>query len=134
MPIPSLPRLHRRSSNRPVISLILLEIQSTTPIPWSLRSSLRSLAQIDLPFAELRLRCVDYAVPIIAAITVLPGQPLGLSDPRNSLQSPDPSFQYTTTADRAPSRGRITCLRAIFYVSLPACDPFSYCRRFVFGP
>ena len=27
----------------------------------------------------------------------------------------------------------MTCLCAIFYVSLPACDLFSYCLRFVFG-
>ncbi|KAG9233178.1 hypothetical protein BJ875DRAFT_54463 [Amylocarpus encephaloides] len=38
--IPNLPRLHRRSRNRPVISPIPLEIQSTTPILWSLRLSL----------------------------------------------------------------------------------------------
>jgi hypothetical protein len=31
-------------------------------------------------------------------------------------------------------RGRMICLLAIFHVSLPPCDPFSQCRRFVFAP
>jgi len=42
---PVFPGFARKSRNQPVFSPILLKIQPTTPIPWSLRPSLRSWAQ-----------------------------------------------------------------------------------------
>lgn len=71
--------------------------------------------------------------PILAAIAVLPGQRPGAE--RSSKQPSITRSIIPICNDRrsSSSRGRMTCLRAIFHVSLPACDPFSHCRRFVFG-
>ena len=76
--------------NQLVILLILLEI-SAYPSPN------------DLPFTELRPRSVDYAVPILAPRKSCHSSARSQEDPRNSLQSQDLSFQYSTITDRAPS-------------------------------
>jgi len=68
--------------------------------------------------------------PFWAWCTVLPQQPTQSRDPRHSLQSPNPTFQYATSS----FRGRMICLHAIFHVILPACDSFSQHRRFVVSP
>jgi len=91
------------------------------------------LSPNDLPFAELRLHGVGYAVPILAALAILPQQ----RPARGSSEQPSITRSILPICnDRGSSsfRARMTCLLTVFHVSLPPCDPFSQCRRFVFGP
>jgi hypothetical protein len=95
------------------------------------------LSPNDLLFAEVRLRGVACAVPILGARTVLPQQRIERKDPRHSPQSLDPSFQYAAAADRAPSevvRSAPVQLSTSAGPRVTQSSQFSHRQRFIIGP